>query len=119
VVAATHRHRFGARMLLTNTDRELIRQCPVPVLLVHTARPYKNPVVVAAVDPFHARAGAANLDQKLIDTGANIAKLLRGTLHVFHSYRPLMSIEAPAAGPPIVMPPEAEKAHEVRMPTWW
>ena len=56
VIAATRRHRLWARLLLTNTDWELIRQCPVPVLLVKSRRPYKNPVVVAAVDPFHSHA---------------------------------------------------------------
>lgn len=112
VIAATRRHHFGARLLLTNTDWELIRLCPVPVLLVKSRRPYKSPVVVVAVDPFHSHVRPADLDRKLVDTGAGIAKLLRGNVHVFHSYLPLMSVEALAGAPPVMLPPDAELAHE-------
>ncbi len=112
VIAATRRHRFGARLLLTNTDWELIRHCPVPLLLVKSRRPYKSPVVVAAVDPFHSHARPADLDGKLVGIGAAIAKLLRGTVHVFHSYMPLMSVEPMPGAPPVMLPLDAELAHE-------
>ena len=112
VIAATRRHRLGARLLLTNTDWELMRQCPVPVLLVKSRRPYKNPVVVAAVDPFHSHSRPADLDRKLLDTGADIAELLRGRVHAFHSYMPLMSVEPMPGAPPVMLPPDAELAHE-------
>jgi universal stress protein E len=111
VVAATRHHRLGARLILTNNDWELIRQCPVPVLFAKSRRPYKNPVVIAAVDPFHAHARPADLDTRLVDTGGRFAKLLRGSLHVFHAYMPLMSVEPMPGAPPIMLPPEAEEAH--------
>jgi len=112
VIAAIRRHRFGARMLLTNTDWELIRHCPVPLLLVKSRRPYRRPVVLAAIDPFHSHAKPADLDPQLLDTGGSFAKLLRGRLHVFHSFMPLMAFEALAGGPPVPLMPEAELAHE-------
>ncbi len=112
VVAATHRHRFGARLVLTNTDWELIRHCPVPVLLVKSRRPYKNPVVLAAVDPFHAHARPADLDTRLVNTGAALAKQLRGKLHVVHAFMPLPSPEPMAGSPPVMLPPDAEEAYE-------
>src|SRR5579864_1170430 len=111
VVAATRHHRLGARLILTNNDWELIRQCPVPVLFAKSRRPYKNPVVVAAVDPFHAHARPADLDTRLVDTGGRIAKLLRGSLHVFHAYMPLLSVEPMPGAPPVMLPPDAEAAH--------
>jgi len=79
---------------------------------VKSRRPYKSPVVFAAVDPFHSHARPADLDRKLLDTAAAIAKLLRGSLHVFHSYMPLMSVEPMAGAPPVMLPPDAELAHE-------
>jgi len=112
VVAATQRHRLGGRLILANTDWELIRQCPVPVLLVKSPRPYRRPVVIVAVDPFHAHARPADLDARLIDSGATMAKSLRGTMQVFHAYMPLWSVEAVPGAPPMIMPPEAEAAHE-------
>jgi universal stress protein E len=113
VMAVTRPHRLGGRLLLRNTDWELIRQCPVPLLLVKSRRPYRQPVVLAAVDPFHAHARPADLDARLLAAGRSFARSLRGTLHVFHAYMPLVTIAAAPVGtaPLVVLPPEAEEAH--------
>lgn len=114
VVAATREHRFGARLLLRNTDWELIRHCPVPVLLLKSHRAWHRPAVLAAVDPFHAHARPADLDPRLLQAGGLLAKLLEGSLHVFHAYMPLISVEpAPLTGAPMAMlPPEVQASHE-------
>jgi universal stress protein E len=113
VIAAARGHRFGARLLLRNTDWELIRHCPVPLLIVKSPRAYRRPLVLAAVDPFHTHARPANLDARLLQTGGELARLLHGSLHVFHAYMPLVTIEpvAIATAPLVLMPPEAEQAH--------
>lgn len=113
VMAVARPHRLGGRLLLRNTDWELIRQCPVPLLLVKSRRPYRQPVVLAAVDPFHGHARPAGLDARLLAAGRRFAQLLRGTLHVFHAYMPLVTIAAAPVGtaPLVVLPPEAEEAH--------
>jgi universal stress protein E len=111
VIALTRHHLPGARLLLRNTDWELIRHCPVPLLLVKTSRPYVKPVVLAAVDPFHARP--ADLDARLLTSGARFARLLHGKLHVFHSYMPLVNVATLSMGaaPLVTLPPEMEEAH--------
>jgi universal stress protein E len=111
VIAATRHHRMGARLVLRNTDWELIRNCPTPLLLVKSGHSYHKPPVIAAVDPFHARP--ADLDARLLAAGGRFARLLRGSLHVFHAYMPLVSAAAmPLRTAPLVMlPPEAEAAH--------
>jgi len=111
VIAVTRHHRLGARFLLRNTDWELIRQCPLPLLLVKGGRPYQRPAVIAAVDPFHARP--ADLDARLLAAGGRFARLLHGSLHVFHAYMPLVSaMSLPiTAGAVAMLPPEAEAAH--------
>jgi universal stress protein E len=113
VIAASRGHRFGARLVLRNTDWELIRHCPVPLLLVKSARPYEKPVVMAAVDPFHAHAKPADLDTRLLAAASQLAQLLKGSAHVFHAYMPLLTVEpAPISGPPlVVIGPEAEALH--------
>jgi len=113
VIAAARGHRFRARLLLRNTDWELIRHCPVPLLLVKSARAYRRPLVLAAVDPYHAHARPADLDARLLQTGGEIARLLHGSLQVFHAYMPLVTVQpmAMAAAPLVMMPPEAEQAH--------
>jgi universal stress protein E len=114
VIAASATHRLGQRLLLTNTDWELIRYCPVPILFVKSARDYVRPSVLAAVDPFHEHAKPAALDVQLLASGSAFAKLLRGKLHAFHAYLPLVfSVIVPMDQGPMWLPPEAEEAHAV------
>lgn len=113
VVAATQARSLGARLLLTNTDWELIRQCPCPVLLVKSPREYRKPVVLAAVDPFHAHAKPAKLDDRILDAGASLARLLSGELHVMHAYMPITAIAPGPVGQPLTLalPAEFEDVH--------
>jgi universal stress protein E len=116
VIAATQQHRLGMRLLLRNTDWELIRHCPCPLLLVKSSRSYEKPVIVAAVDPFHEHAKPANLDALLLRTGAAMAALLGGSLHAFHAFHaympPVSAMPMPGAmGIPMSVPPEVEDEH--------
>jgi universal stress protein E len=80
---------------------------------VKSPRAYRRPLVLAAVDPYHAHARPADLDVRLLQTGGEISRLLHGRLEVFHAYRPLVAVEpmvAGAAAPLVMMPPEAEAA---------
>jgi universal stress protein E len=113
VIAATRAHRFGARLVLRNTDWELVLRCPIPLLLVKSPRPYHKPVILAAVDPFHAHAKPADLDARLLDAARQFAQLLQGAVHVFHAYMPLVTVDTMpvAAVPPVILPPAVEEAH--------
>jgi universal stress protein E len=113
VIAATRHHIPGARLVLRNTDWELIRNCPLPLLIVKSSRPWRQPAIFAAVDPFHAHARPANLDARLLRAGQSCAQLLHGKLHVFHSYMPLVNTAmVPVSGAPLLtVPPEIEEAH--------
>jgi len=113
VVAATRHHLPGARLVLRNTDWELIRHCPVPLLLVKSSRDYRRPAILAAVDPFHAHARPADLDARLLEAGKSCAQLLHGKLHVFHAYMPLVNVAMGpiSTAPMLTIPPELEDAH--------
>jgi universal stress protein E len=113
VVVAAHGHRFGARLLLRNTDWELIRHCPVPLLLVKSRRAYQKPRVLAAVDPFHAHAKPADLDARLLGDASQFAQALHGSVHVFHAYMPLANVNAFAAATafPVMLPLGVEEEH--------
>ncbi|MBS0421211.1 MAG: universal stress protein [Proteobacteria bacterium] len=113
VIAGTRPHGFTERLLLRNTDWELIRQCPCPLLLVKSARSYAGSAVLAAVDPFHTHAKPADLDMRLLDLGNTVAQLIKGSLHVFHAYTPLLEIVPlpTAMAIPAIAPPEAERAY--------
>ena len=113
VVAVARGHRFGARLVLRNTDWELIRHCPVPLLLVKSRQTYQKPAVLAAVDPFHTHAKPADLDGRVLGAANQFARLLRGAAHVFHAYMPLVTVETlPITAAPLLMLPAAdEEAH--------
>ncbi len=94
IVAEQHRgHR--AASLLHLADWELLRLSPYPVLLVKQPRPYRRPVVLAAVDPDHAYAKPARLDPQILAAGSLIAGALKGTLHAVHAYVPLPVLAFP------------------------
>jgi len=87
--------RHPARWLLSYTDWELLRLCPMPVLLVKNRRLYHRPRVLAAIDPSHAFAKPANLDRQILRAGAQLVHALHGELHALHAYFPALPV-APA-----------------------
>ena len=86
VVAECHPGRHFAQALLRLADWELLRLCPIPVLLVKQARPYRRPTIVGAVDPGLAFGKSAMLDEQILRLGAQVARALAGTLHAVHAY---------------------------------
>jgi universal stress protein E len=86
VVAEAHAGRRLAPWLLHLTDWELLRTCPVPVLIVKSSRMWQRPRVLAAIDPLHAFAKPAGLDAEVLEAGAQVSDALRGRLHAMHSY---------------------------------
>lgn len=113
VIAATETRSFGKRLLLRNTDWELIRHCPCALLLVKAPGGYRKPDIVAAVDPFHARDKAGKLDARLLGAANDLAQLLRGRAHAFHAFLPLIATLPGGMGQPaaLTLPPDAEDAH--------
>jgi universal stress protein E len=88
IIAERHVSRHVAPWLLRYTDWELLRQSPVPVLLIKTSRQYDSPKVLAAIDPQHAFAKTARLDDEILGLGARICTGTRGQLHAVHAYVP-------------------------------
>ncbi len=84
VVAESHRHSRVARWFLANSDWELIRECPCPVWFVKQERLAKNALVLTAIDPTHARAKPAALDDRLLQTSAAVTRGLGGKVVLIH-----------------------------------
>ncbi len=85
VVAERHAGRHRAASVLRLADWELLRLCPVPVLLVKRSPPYHAPTVLATIDPDHAGGKTAELDEAILAAGALVAGGLRGQLHAVHA----------------------------------
>jgi universal stress protein E len=117
VIAAVQPKSVGSRLLLANTDWELIRKCRCPVLIAKTRRPGRRPAVIAALDPFHVHDKPAALDRQILRAGRYFARELRGALHAFHAYMPVTYIAPAPAGQALALalPPEMEAVHAAQV----
>src|SRR5690606_26044705 len=86
VVKDTHFHPALRRSLLSNTDWNLIRSCPAPLLLVKPRAIAATPTVLAAVDPLHEHDKPAELDRAILSFAKELTQVLGGSLHVLHSF---------------------------------
>jgi universal stress protein E len=117
ILASVQPKSVGGRLLLANTDWELIRHSPCPVLLIKSSRPWRKPAVIAAIDPFHAHEKPAALDRRILEAGGCFARELGGALHAFHAYMPLTAIAPMVASQPmaVALPPELEDVHATQV----
>jgi universal stress protein E len=97
VVKDTHYHGVIRRTLLTNTDWNLIRDCPAPLLLAKVTEWRRSPRILAAIDPGHEGDEPAALDHDLLEYGASLGARLDGELHVVHAFFPAELIAATSA----------------------
>jgi universal stress protein E len=88
LVAESQRHAPLARIWLTNTDWELIRNCPCPVWLSKRPRLPARPRVLAALDPMHEHAKPAALDTHILRAALEAAGGAGKRVIAFHSVNP-------------------------------
>ncbi len=88
VLKTTHHHNPIKRLLLTNTDWQLIRHCEVPLWLVKRA---DDPLtdICASVDPLHEADKPAALDLKIIAAARSLSESMKSRMHLVHCYNPL------------------------------
>ena len=116
VVAGPETRGRARRWFLRNTDWELIRHCPCPLLLAKSGRVREHPVILASLDPFHVHAKPAHLDEELLSAGQSLAERLGGTLHALHAYMPpVATVEGPLGQPLMWQSPELEQLHTAQV----
>jgi universal stress protein E len=91
LVIEARKHNVFARLLLTQTDFELIRRCPVPLLIVKGRAAWRSPRILAALDPFHTNDKPSELDGEIVNAARAVAAVVRGSVHAAHIYRPLVT----------------------------
>lgn len=106
VVKDTHYHAAMKRTLFSNTDWNLIRSCPSPLMLVKPRAIRPEPLVIAAVDPTHEHDKSAALDHEILAFAKELASATHGQLHVFHAFDPAPVIAAAshAMAAPVAVP---------------
>jgi len=103
VVKDTHYHTVLRRTLFTNTDWNLIRTCPAPLLLAKAGDWPAAPRVLAALDPGHVGDKPAELDHDILEWSALLAARMGGEVHAVHAFFPaaLLAATATLAGMPL------------------
>jgi universal stress protein E len=110
-------HNRVERTLFTGSDWHLIRDCPVPLLLVKEPARLAGARILVCVDPMHAHDKPAALDNQLLRSGTMLAHRLEGELHALNVF----SIPAPVGvvGDAYIasaaMPPVEESIEEARV----
>jgi universal stress protein E len=106
VVKDTHHHSVLRRSIFSNTDWNLIRHCPMRLLLVKPRSIGHIPCVVAAVDPLHPRDRAAMLDDRIVASANELARLFGGQTSLLHTFdvSPFMMASADGLAMPIALP---------------
>jgi universal stress protein E len=97
VVKDTHHHSAVTRALLTNTDWNLIRTCPMPLWLVKPHELSSAPVFIAAIDPMHQHDKPAALDDEILHVSKLFASKVNGDVHAFHAYDPRIAVATATA----------------------
>jgi len=95
VAKDTHHHTLLRRTLLSNTDWNLIRDCPVPLLLVKRREIAAEPTVLAAIDPVHEHDKPARLDDAIYEFGVELCAKTGGRLHLVHAVETPLGVELP------------------------
>jgi universal stress protein E len=106
VVKDTHYHTAFRRSIFSNTDWNLIRECPMPLLLVKPNRPKESFVIVAAVDPMHEHDKPAALDHEILRTAETLSAAIGAPMHVLHTFDPSLvyAVSVDAMTSPISTP---------------
>lgn len=97
ILKDTHYHSAVQRVLLSNTDWQLIRSCKAPLWLVKPRKISDKPVIIAAIDPMNENDKPAALDDEIIVTSKTIAKPFNGDVHAFHAYDPRIAVATATA----------------------
>lgn len=99
VVKDTHAHAPSTHMPTVQTDWILIRQVPVPLLLVHAGAWPAHPRIAASVDPGGIAERPATLDQVLLSEARTLGRALMGEVEVLHALQgpPHLGDEQPSA----------------------
>ncbi len=114
VVKDTHYHSVIRRTLLTNTDWNLIRTCPVPLLLAKPAEWQESPRFLVALDPGHLGDKPAALDHDILDAAELLSSRLGGQMDAVHAFFPaaLLAAVTTIAGVPVMTGMSADEIVE-------
>ena len=111
VVVDCPRRTHTAPWFLHFTDWELLRKCPVPVLLVKNHEVYHRAPVLAALDPDHLYGKPASLDLDILDYASSLASALQDQVHAVHAFNPIPDMAASQVAIPQAVAEAGQQAY--------
>ncbi len=110
VFKSAEHHSQIRRTFFSNTDWQLIRECPAPLYLCKLERFDAKPVLLAAVDPMYTHEKPILLDDRILEWGQRLANGLSGVLHAVHWFQlyKLSTVSSPTVE-------DQKMQHEVRV----
>lgn len=113
VLKSTDHHVPLSRTFFSETDWQLMRTSPAPVLMVRREHEMPaRPVIVAAVDPLHEHDKPAALDDRIVATAADLARVTGARLEVVHCYDVTPLVTGMSASPMLPAPLQTEELAE-------
>lgn len=113
VVAESHRHGRVARLVLANTDWELIRSCPCPVWFARSGELPRSPRLLVAIDPRHSHAKPARLDDRLLQAASSLSAQLGARISMVHAYETPASAMPGMLMEPVRLPISPQRTQEL------
>jgi universal stress protein E len=89
-------HTLLRRSWQANTDWQLVRLCPAPILFVRPGPWNAHPRIAAAVDIAHPGEKPAQLDHALLGAAETFALATDGELHAVHAHAPVSELASRA-----------------------
>lgn len=86
VLHKIEQHSRLGHYLFDQSDWQLIRECPAPLLLVKHKPWSDRGHIAASVDPFHECDQPADLDRTILDWASRLAQTVEGDMKVLHSF---------------------------------
>jgi len=112
LIADSHREGKLARLVLANTDWQLMRECPCPLWFVRSGELPRAPQMLVAVDPRHTHAKPARLDDRLLEAARTIEHQLGGRIALVHAYETPASAVPGMMMEPVRLPISPERTRE-------
>jgi len=118
IIAQSDRPSRWRPLARANEDWQLIRHCPVPLLLTRAECTHDYRRILAAVDPLHVDDKPAELDKRILQHAAAMARLHNASLCVLNVAAPVAAAAPGATVPAMTTEPMQQhlvEAHEARL----
>ena len=89
IVKSTHHHPTINKVFFTPNDWQLLKSCPVPLVLAKSSTNDEYNSVMAGIDPAHDHGKPETLDNQIVQAGLDISNKVNADYHVTHCYAPI------------------------------